>query len=185
MRENTGIEPGRLLHLRVERAVRVDTMHADHARIVVSSECVGAGGVNARVNGARGQHLCLAVQVQCAVRLHAQCAQAVNLCGNGCIARCAVARGGINKLPRRMRPHILNVGRHGHRRARCQRGAIDIEFEVAQPGADALVQRTAAAARRARCCRASEQGSRGGARECAIESAAIHGGRSRIEYRLR
>ena len=45
------------LLLRADRAILVDSMHGDDARIVVSVERMKAGGVNARVDGARGQRL--------------------------------------------------------------------------------------------------------------------------------
>ena len=131
MRENADIHLRRLLHLRAHRAVRVNAMHGDIAGAVVGVERIRAGGIHAGVDRALRQCRRLAVHLQRSARIHAQRAQTMHLARIGRVAGSGVGAGDIQKLPRRMRPHVLYVGGQRHRRARRQRQRIGIDIEVA------------------------------------------------------
>ena len=63
VREDAHVDPAYLRHRRTDRAVEVDAMHGDVARIVVAGEGIRAGGVHAVVDGALRQCPGLAVHL--------------------------------------------------------------------------------------------------------------------------
>jgi hypothetical protein len=139
VREDAHVDPSRLRHLRADRAVGVDAMHGDVARIVVADECIRAGGVHAVVDRALRQCPRFPVQLQRAARVDAHRAQPMDRAWIGRVARCGIAGGHVQVLPRWMRPDVLHVGRQRNRCAPRERGVVDIHVPVGELVADALI----------------------------------------------
>ena len=134
MRINAGIEFFRLRDRRADRAVGIEAMHGDVARIVVRREQICAAGIDAAVDRPRRQRCRCAVHLQCACgRINRQRVGAVRIARD---LRPAVARHRVESAPRRMRPDVLNVGRQRHGAALDQRGAVDVDVVERELGPD-------------------------------------------------
>ena len=179
MRKNARVEFGALRHLRADGAVAVNAMHREIARAVVGVKHVRAGGIHAGVDRALRQHRRFAVQLQCAIRIHAYGGDAMHFAGIGRVAGCGIRAGDIEELPRWVRPHILNIGGEGDRAARRQGGGAGVHIKLREPVADTLIKHaatavTTAAARAAGG--ATSQRSHCGTHQCGIKCASIHDG---------
>src|SRR5262249_17753682 len=100
-----------------DRAIAIDVVHRDVARVVVAGEQIFAGRVDAGVDRTRRQRLWLAMGLQrTRAGGDAEGGGAVRGAGK---ARAAVARHDIKVSPRWVRPGVLDVGRQDGRSALC------------------------------------------------------------------
>ena len=137
--EDAGVRLAGLLDRAAERAVAVDAVHGDRARMVEGGQQIFAAAVDAAMDRARRQRLRLAVRRQGAGGgIDPQRARQVLVAGNEPGA--AVARHHVEILPGGMRPDVLDVGRQGHRAALLQRGVGDVDVVEGKLRPDAGVE---------------------------------------------
>ncbi len=140
MRKNSDVEFFARRDLFAERAVRLDAMDRDVARIVVGGQQIFARAVDAAMHRPRRQRCDVAVRRERAGRrIDAERGGDVPGAGNG--ARAAVARHHVEKFLRRMRPDVLDIGAgRGHRISAGQRRAIDVDVVAGKLRTDALIE---------------------------------------------
>ena len=134
MRIDAVIEFFRLRDRRADRAVGIEAMHGDVARIVVGREQILAAGIDAAVYRPRRQCRWRAVYPQCACGLIDR--QRVGAMRIARDLRPAIARHHVESAPRRMWPGILDIRRQCHRAAFEQRGIIDVDVVERELGTD-------------------------------------------------
>jgi hypothetical protein len=133
-----GVEPIRLVHLCAKRAVTVDAMDREGARVVVGRQQIFAGNVNAGVDRTRRQVLRLPMRRQCAC--HRIDLQRV---GKVLVARHSgptPARHDVEVSLRGMRPRVLDIGRQVHGAAFLECGILDVHAIKRELAADARVE---------------------------------------------
>jgi hypothetical protein len=137
MRIDAGIEIGGLGDRRADRAVGIEPMDGQAARIVVGDQQISAARVGADMNGTRRQRGRVAMRTQRArCRIDGQRIGAMFVAGD---ARAAVTGNGVKGVARRMRPDILDIGGQRDGAALGQCGAFDVDIEKAQDRSDARV----------------------------------------------
>ena len=134
-----GIKRIRLAHLFTQRAVAVDPMHGERARVVIGGQQKLARQIEAGVNGARRQTLRLTVRrerARCGV--DPQCMSEIPVAAH---PGTAAARYGIKvRAARRMRPRVLHVRRQDDAAAPRERGGLYIQAVPRELASDAGIE---------------------------------------------
>jgi hypothetical protein len=127
---DAGVRLCRLVHQIAERAVLVDVMHRDIARVVIGDERVFAGSVDADVNGARGQLPHRPVRGERAAgRIDAEGARDMGIAfARIPAAGLPIAGDNIKVAPRRMRPGVLHIGWKNDRAPPDEYGCVHVKL---------------------------------------------------------
>ena len=140
MGEDAEVEPVRLRDRVADRAVGMDAMHRDIARVIVRGQQVPPRAVDAAMHRSRRQRCGRAVRRQRAAR-RIDAERGRDMLGAGDGARPAVARHHIEIVLRRMRPGVLHVGAgRGDRLAPGQGRSLGVDVVAEQLRPDALVE---------------------------------------------